>query len=115
MYSQPVYCFLAELTVFPVNEDDLSVHVITSQKQGALLFMFLEFYLSSFVFLNFERGIICSQTWPPHLSKTFDLNLSPALLTTSLCPSLHETFLFSLRIAPHILHKHVLASTFTAA
>lgn len=34
--------------------------------------MFLEFCLSSFGFLNFERGIICSQTLPPcYLSKIF--------------------------------------------
>lgn len=72
MCSQPDYCFLAELTVFPGDEDSLTLHVIASQKQRALLFMFLEFCLSSFGFLNFERGIICSQTLPPcYLSKIF--------------------------------------------
>lgn len=98
MCSQPDYCFLAELTVFPGDEDSLTLHVIASQKQRALLFMFLEFCLSSFGFLNFERGIICFSNIATMLSiknlseshyifftNVFYLSLAEAVLFLSGC------------------------------
>lgn len=69
MCSQPDYCFLAELTVFPVNGDGLSVHAIAPQKQSALLVpCFGVLLVLLFLFLILKEGLFV----PKLDHRTFD-------------------------------------------
>lgn len=103
MCSQTDYCFLAGLTVFPVDEDGLSLHVIASQKQRAPpLFVLLEFCLSSFGFsISKERAFVPKHCHSTLYQRSWIFRFPPALHPTLVSQSQQDIFVLFQRLTTY--------------